>query len=81
MISLFFNYVAGGSRLWRSRNRAAGLTFSGRNGLLASSVVTDSDVNQGVFPMAFMGPFVGRLSVVAAYLAFAFVGAIVLGVF
>jgi hypothetical protein len=28
-----------------------------------------------------MSPFVSRLSVVAAYLAFAFVGAIVLGVF
>ena len=31
--------------------------------------------------MAFMRPFVSRLSVIAAYLAFAFVGAIVLGVF
>jgi hypothetical protein len=36
------------------------------------------DVNQGsYFPM----PFVSRLSVVTAYVAFAFVGAIVLGVF
>jgi hypothetical protein len=34
-------------------------------------------VNQGDFPMT----FVSRLSVVAAYVAFAFVGAIVLGVF
>jgi hypothetical protein len=34
-----------------------------------------SDVNQGSFPMT----FVGRLSVITAYLAFAFVGAIVLG--
>jgi hypothetical protein len=40
-----------------------------------------SDVNQGEFPMAFMRPFVGRLSVVTAYVAIAFVGAIVLGVF
>ena len=40
-----------------------------------------SDVNQGAFPMTFVGPFVSKLSVVAAYLAFAFVGAIVLGVF
>jgi hypothetical protein len=40
-------------------------------------VTTGSDVNQGEFPMT----FVGRLSVVAAYLAFAFVAAIVLGVF
>jgi hypothetical protein len=31
--------------------------------------------------MAFMGPLVSRLSVIAAYIAFAFVGAIVLGVF
>ena len=41
-------------------------------------VTTGSDVNQGVFPM---GPFVTRLSVVTAYVAFAFVGAIVLGIF
>jgi hypothetical protein len=31
--------------------------------------------------MTFVGPFVSRLSVVTAYVAFAFVGAIVLGVF
>lgn len=31
--------------------------------------------------MAFMSPFVSKLGVVTAYLAFAFVGAIVLGVF
>jgi len=31
--------------------------------------------------MIFAGPFVRRLSVVAAYVAFALVGAIVLGVF
>ena len=30
--------------------------------------------------MAFISPFVSRLSVVTAYVAFAFVGAIVLGV-
>jgi hypothetical protein len=30
--------------------------------------------------MTFIGPLVGRLSVVAAYMAIAFVGAIVLGV-
>jgi len=32
-------------------------------------------------PMDFVSPLVSRLSVVAAYVAFAFVGAIVLGVF
>jgi hypothetical protein len=31
--------------------------------------------------MTFVGRFVSKLSVVAAYVAFAFVGAIVLGVF
>ena len=31
--------------------------------------------------MTLVGPFVSRLSVVAVYVAFAFVGAIVLGVF
>jgi hypothetical protein len=31
--------------------------------------------------MTFNGPLLGRLSVVAAYVAIAFVGAIVLGVF
>ena len=39
------------------------------------------DVNQGSIPMALIGPFVGRLGVVAAYVALAFVGAIVLGFF
>ena len=32
-------------------------------------------------PMDFVGPLASRLSVVTAYVAFAFVGAIVLGVF
>ena len=35
-----------------------------------------SDVNQGSFPMT----FVNRLSLLTAYLALAFVGAVVLGV-
>jgi hypothetical protein len=40
------------------------------------------DVNpQGALPMDFVSPLVSRLGVVAAYVAFAFVGAIVLGVF
>jgi hypothetical protein len=59
----------------------AKLTFSGWNALLVSSVTTGSDVNQGDFPMTFMGPFVSKLSVVTVYVALAFVGAIVLGVF
>jgi hypothetical protein len=48
----------------------------GGNGLLALRVTTVRDVNRE-FPVN----FVGRLSVVTAYIAFAFVGAIVLGVF
>ena len=63
--------------------------------LLLFNVIADRDVNQGGFPMASMGPFTRKsmgpfthkmdpfarkLSVVAAYLAFALVGAIVLGV-
>jgi hypothetical protein len=39
-----------------------------------------SDVNPGGLPMSF-GPLVSRLSILTAYIAFAFVGAIVLGVF
>jgi hypothetical protein len=58
----------------------AGLTFSGRNRLLISALQRAVDVNKGDFPMT-LGPFVSRLSVVTAYVAFAFVGAIVLGVF
>jgi hypothetical protein len=45
----------------------------------AGSVV-NPEVNLGGLPMSF-GPLVNRLSVVTAYIAFAFVGAIVLGVF
>jgi hypothetical protein len=44
-------------------------------------VTAGSDVNQGAFSMTSIGPIVSRLSVVTAYVAFAFVGAIVLGVF
>ena len=57
------------------------LTFSAGNGLLALPLQRAADVKQGAFPMTFTGPFVSRLSGVAAYLAIAFVGAIVLGVF
>ncbi len=49
--------------------------------MLALEVIAGRDVNQGDPSMAFMGPFVSRFSVVVvAYAAFAFVGAIVLGV-
>jgi hypothetical protein len=48
---------------------------------LLALALAGSDVNQGDSRMTSFGPFVSRLSVVAAYVAFAFVGAIVLGVF
>ena len=51
--------------------------FSAVERFASFDVTAGSDVNQGAFPMT----FVGRLSVVTAYVAFAFVGAIVLGVF
>jgi hypothetical protein len=72
LISRVFNHAtsacAGGA--------TAALTFWRRNRLVNSRVNAGSDVNQGSFPMT----FVNRLSVLTAYLAFAFVGAIVLGV-
>ena len=43
--------------------------------------MTPNDANSGELRMTFMGPFAGRLTVLAAYMAIAFVGAIVLGVF
>ena len=64
--------------LRKSGDGAAKLTFSGRNGLLALEVIAGRDVNQGDPSMAFMGPFVSKFSVVVAYAAFAFVGAVYL---
>ncbi len=55
----------------------ATLTFLAGNALLVSRVMSGHDVNQGSIPMT----MVSRLSVVTAYVAFAFVGAIVIGVF
>jgi len=51
--------------------------FFRREPFASFGVTAGSDVNQGGFPVT----FVGRLSVVTAYVAIAFVGAIVLGVF
>jgi len=51
--------------------------FFGRERLANFNVNCGHDVDQGSIPMT----FVSRLSVVTAYVAFAFVGAIVLGVF
>jgi hypothetical protein len=51
--------------------------FFGRERPVILRVKAGSDVNPGRFPMS----IASRLSVVTAYIAFAFVGAIVLGVF
>jgi hypothetical protein len=80
LISRFFNHVGSGAPGPQRDNRSARLTFSLGNAWLPCSLL-GSGVNQGEFPMTFMGPIVGRLSILAAYVAIAFVGAIVLGVF
>ena len=67
---------AAGEQRW-----TATLTFLAGNALLALSVICGHDVNQGSIPNGLVSPLVSRLSVVTAYVAFAFVGAIVLGVF
>jgi len=51
--------------------------FFRREPIVSFGVTTGSDVNQG----GFLVTLVSRLSVVTAYVAIAFVGAIVLGVF
>jgi len=51
--------------------------FFRREPIVSLGVTAGSDVNQGGFPVT----LASRLSVVTAYVAFAFVGAIVLGLF
>jgi len=55
--------------------------FLGREPLASFNVNVGSVVNRGSFPMDFASPLLSKLSIVAAYIAFAFVGAIILGVF
>ena len=73
---MIFNHVAAAQQITGFGDRAARLTFSAGNGLLAFALQRANGVNQGSRPMT----FVGSMSVVTAYLALAFVGAIVLGV-
>jgi hypothetical protein len=58
------------------RDRATRLTFFAQEPFDTLRVNAANDVKQGRFAVT----FASKLSVVAAYLAFAFVGAIVLGV-
>jgi hypothetical protein len=80
LILRVFNHVGGGSLRWVDGERQQGLLFP-KGTVCYLSALAGGDVNQGAFPMTFVGPLLSRLSVVTAYVAFAFVGAIVLGVF
>ena len=77
MISRLFNHAAACQQL-ASVRRADFFYLEPVASFAVSSV---SDVIQGDFPMTFMAPLASKLGVVAAYVAFAFVGAIVLGLF
>jgi len=55
--------------------------FFGRERIASLTVNAGSVVNQWSFPMDSASPLLSKLSIVAAYLALAFVGAIILGVF
>ncbi len=71
LISMFFNHTGRGST-GRCRGRAtASLTFSKRDFLLTISAARTRGSD--------LMTLAGRLSVITAYLAMAFVGAIVLG--
>jgi hypothetical protein len=72
LISRVFNHVGRDGTGWSDSSA----DFLGRERVARFAVNAGSDVNQGSIPMT----FVNRLSVLTAYLAFAFVGAIVLGV-
>ena len=76
MISRVFNHDSRPVPPVEYGQRTGKLTLLPGNALLALSVNCGHDVNQEVSMT-----FVSRLSVVTAYVAFAFVGAIVLGVF
>lgn len=55
--------------------------FYGKEPLANFSVNNGTVVNQRSFSMDFASPLLSKLSIVAAYIALAFVGAIILGVF
>jgi len=76
-----FHYSLTTLRSAAKERRVSDADFSVGNGSLFRRLQRAADVNHGAFQMTFTGPFVSKLSVVAAYVAFAFVGAIVFGVF
>ena len=75
MISRFFYHVARAEPA-QMTGTGSNAAFFGRERFARLKRYCGHDVNQGSIPMT----FVSRLSVVTAYVAFAFVGAIVLGV-
>jgi hypothetical protein len=81
LISCFFNHVRGNAARPASDNGSARLTFFSRERLVSFVVTSAAVRNRESSPMTFIGPIVSRLSVLTAYLAIAFVGAIVLGLF
>jgi hypothetical protein len=82
LISVFFNHAGRDARSLCGRT-TAGLTFSEVDFLLTMSGCAQNSASRGSDPKGISGSnvmtFVGRLSVITAYLAMAFVGAIVLG--
>jgi hypothetical protein len=81
LFSRFFNHVGVARAAVGMAGWTATLTFFARERFATSNVLDGHDMNPGSAPMPFMSPFVSRLSVVTAYVALAFVGAIILGVF
>jgi hypothetical protein len=77
LFSHIFNHDAAGAGSF-GRGRTASLAFPAGAGLVDWRVLCGQAQMLGAFSMA-MSLLVSRLSVVAAYVAFAFVGAIVLG--
>ena len=75
MISFFFNHVSDR----RAETSDSSADFF-RQPVFAISWSSGQRVEPGDLEMNSIAPFLSQLSVVAAYLAFAFVGAIVLGV-
>jgi hypothetical protein len=85
LISRLFNHVIGGSPRFRRGGQTSGADLFRAEFRAERFASLEHYCGQRhepfeEMPMAFIRPFVGKLTVVTAYLALAFVGAIVLGV-
>jgi hypothetical protein len=76
LISLIFNHVAGAGAV--ASDSSADFFRKARFAIYQAA---GRNLNRRDLAMTSIAPFIRQLSVVAAYLAFAFVGAIVLGMF